>query len=709
MYTQPQSPRWLFPAPAARRSIGAAALAGCLLATPALAADKSWTAGDGNWFTAGNWSPIGVPAWGDDIYIGNVNGVFGSTVVLNALAVGYGHLEVTDAMTLDINGGELVSTGHAWITGASSRIIVHPAPGLNASDFQGILHVGPNAIFELADAPVTLYGASSSSGYIRGRGSIHVDSPTPFRNNGFIQPGSNGGLSIQQGDPLVDRIDLDGTTGDGRLALLEQFSMLEISAAGLSDSFSGDLIMSPGAYLNMDLAEGWSVDADGEIYVGGWGNPVNAALIGGSELSLGGTLDVYLADGHLRMLAPLTVEPGAVVNVSYDDWMEADAQTMVDGGTFYLSQGAQVDFNGPTTMRGGVFNTPSNLVADGVVDFNGATTWDGDVIINGAARQNGNATVRGPTTITAGRFDLDGVANNTTWQIDSGLTVTADLIGSTDANRFDGVMNIASGTFPRLTVNLPKGDSWVMGGTLNLDGFSPFFETRVAGSPVRIEGDVNVLDGRVRINADATFAETGGGAVVNLPANTTLRMDRTTVVRDGVVFAGEGTFQNGPDGNMTLMGGVSLGDIALVNQGTLDIDTRMGVASVDRFTQTEEGTWEILLGGYEPGTDHDLLIVTGGAALLDGTIEVGLYEGIEGIFAPQVGDEFTVLTALGGVSGVFTNDPVTSADGLTYEWTVLYGTHDVTLRLDAVTPEPAALALLSLGGLTLGRSRRRVA
>ncbi len=75
-------------------------------------------------------------------------------------------------------------------------------------------------------------------------------------------------------------------------------------------------------------------------------------------------------------------------------------------------------------------------------------------------------------------------------------------------------------------------------------------------------------------------------------------------------------------------------------------------------------------------------------------------------FAPSIGDEFTILSALGGVSGVFINDPVTQVGGLTYDWTVIYNPNTVVLRLDRIVPTPGSVALLGLGGLLAARRRR---
>ena len=45
---------------------------------------QSWNSGNGEWSTASNWTPNGVPTNNGDIRIGNLPGVQNSTVLLGA-------------------------------------------------------------------------------------------------------------------------------------------------------------------------------------------------------------------------------------------------------------------------------------------------------------------------------------------------------------------------------------------------------------------------------------------------------------------------------------------------------------------------------------------------------------------------------------------------------------------------------------------------
>lgn len=92
---------------------------------------------------------------------------------------------------------------------------------------------------------------------------------------------------------------------------------------------------------------------------------------------------------------------------------------------------------------------------------------------------------------------------------------------------------------------------------------------------------------------------------------------------------------------------------------------------------------------------------------LGGMLSVSLLDlGRGAVFSPVIGDELTIISALGGVSGAFTNDPVTMVGGLTYDWTVVYNPNSLVLRLDKNVPAPRSVALLGIGALVATLRRR---
>jgi hypothetical protein len=244
-----------------------------------------------------------------------------------------------------------------------------------------------------------------------------------------------------------------------------------------------------------------------------------------------------------------------------------------------------------------------------------------------------------------------------------------------------------------------------MAGEMNLAGVpgAVFFTDRLAGSHMRLTGNLH-LNRLAGISADVTLAN---GSTVNFEnAATALRMNGITHVEPAAEFFGPGSLRNGPMGHMILESGVSLSQVGMINEGLLEVGDLAGIATVDRFENLADGIWSVELGGYVAGSEFDLLVVGTGSALLDGILAVELIDGGSGLFLPTVGDEFTILTALGGVTGEFISEPVSVAAGKAFHWSVVYNPNDVTLRLTDITvPEPSTWGLAILGILTL-MSRR---
>ncbi|MGB7328821.1 MAG: glycosyl hydrolase [Rubripirellula sp.] len=114
------------------------------------------------------------------------------------------------------------------------------------------------------------------------------------------------------------------------------------------------------------------------------------------------------------------------------------------------------------------------------------------------------------------------------------------------------------------------------------------------------------------------------------------------------------------------------------------------------YTQLDFATLAINLGGT--GSDQfDQLLVNGNVSL-DGILDLSFTDG----FAWNIGDTFDIITA-NAITGEF--DTVLAPDG----WFADVTYADTYVRIQAVSavPEPASIAMLSLGGVYLLRRRRR--
>jgi hypothetical protein len=102
--------------------------------------------------------------------------------------------------------------------------------------------------------------------------------------------------------------------------------------------------------------------------------------------------------------------------------------------------------------------------------------------------------------------------------------------------------------------------------------------------------------------------------------------------------------------------------------GTIAPGNGVGTLEIDgRFSNGQDGTIAMELGGTAPGSGYDQLVITG-PATIDGTLAVSLVNLGGGLFAPDVGDQFTLLTASDGVRGEFSQLMLP----LAFNWRVEY-------------------------------------
>ena len=291
------------------------------------------------------------------------------------------------------------------------------------------------------------------------------------------------------------------------------------------------------------------------------------------------------------------------------------------------------------------------------------------------------AIVSAMTTIDADQFNMDGIGGGTIWDVNAAFTVNADQIDSTD-NEFEGVIDVAGPLANRLTLNLTDPTAaWQMMGTMHLSGAAGIYVTRVAGSKMEVGGTINIDDSNANIAADVTLM---GASDVNFAAaGSDLRFSGETTIENGVNFTGQGLLHNNASGEgMKIAGGVNLGQAGIDNESRLAIGLDApGQVSVNRFESATDATLQMFIGGTTPGTELSNLLVTAGTAQLDGTLALSLFDDGGG-FAPELGDEFAIITAPGGIVGQFSQlvQPSGMPTGLLFE--VQYTANSVVLFVD---------------------------
>ena len=298
---------------------------------------------------------------------------------------------------------------------------------------------------------------------------------------------------------------------------------------------------------------------------------------------------------------------------------------------------ASVIFDNVQYLGTGVLSAPNGpagiagqiTVVEGELTFRNGTIGTIVNILNQASMGFENVTVSWGGTVT----------NEQTVAVRDGATLK---IGDVSGATFDNSMG---------TVNVESG------GELTFGRYCRF----IGG------GDINVAQGGVLVIS--TSAEGGWGKlhVDGTLSGSILSLDSST---DELL--GTGTIE-----------------VPIINsRGTVSPGTSPGALHVDAsYTQGAQGTISLELGGTQAGLDYDQLLITGHASL-GGILRISFLDG----FVPNVGDQFDLIRADGGLSGVdslaiqFSNQP----SGFDYLLSQDAGIFSIVVT---AVPEPSALVL----------------
>ena len=651
-----------------------------------------WQGGAGfSWSNAANWT-AGLPTNLHTARLGNLGAE--STTYLDANSI-INRLEISNGAAFYTDGFDLVTTGDTLLHDPFLDSIV-PFIKVEGSTFatndldivSGWLWLSNGGnVFVHGELVVTNTPNASVDGELVGNGTVSLtkNSGVALRNDGEITPGKTGLTIAQLANGLID---LDGYSGDGLINMFRGTGDRNLTIAGteLSDPFSGRILLAGASVLDMGLDVGWIADQNSEITFIGTDH-LDPGIIQGAPLTLQGEMHAANIHGHpslARIYADAEIAESAVINVDEESLLAFHGQSLVDGAEFNLAEGGKVNFNGTTILESGTINTFSGQVGDGAVEFLGPTEYSGNLTVNGIARQVGDASVSDSTTINAQTFDLDGNAS-ANWEIANALTINTDKIESVGGNYFNGTVHITGSALAKLTLNINQGpEHWEMQGEMTLANSLHFPVTRVDGVQMELAGDLHVDGENVRIAADTNFMNSSTTSFAS--ADSSLVMQSASRVLEDANFLGAGTLVNHTTGQMTIADGASLNEAGLENRGLLKIDDSAGIADVARFENSANGRLMVDVGGHVAGDQFDVLLTGSGVAQLDGRLIVKLIDAGNGPFQPAIGDEFTIIAAVAGVNGQFSQVPMSILDGTGYEWEVLYNSNDVTIRVSNTIP-----------------------
>ncbi len=370
------------------------------------------------------------------------------------------------------------------------------------------------------------------------------------------------------------------------------------------------------------------------------------------------TIDGSLANPNYFINAGLLKKTGGE-NVAYISCIFTNTGTIsVEHGT--LTMGVR-----NKTFDGGVYNvaTGSALVLDTQINVNDELTGVLDGPMNWASAVS---------VATAATFNFTG-ASAVTWTSGGGLNGGGTLTNeSTIILNSNGTRNITGGT----TLTNNGVVTMPLGGLLKFYAASVFNNTTSGVFDIQEDATIDFHGSANFLNA-GLLEKTGGvnTAYIKLPS----------VTNSGTINVSSGTLEftwgltNTADGIVQGTATIALPTAAnFTNDGTFSPGGYPGTLTVNGdFKSSPTSNLQIELYGPTQGTEYDLLAVQGNA-IMDGDIPVALY------FAPNIGDEFIVLTANDITSCNLPSTISASYDNYNYTFDVICNSNNVTLKVTEI-------------------------
>ena len=632
-----------------------------------------------DWFTPGNWSPVGIPGALDEA---TVNG--GTVSVSKSTTVG-----LVNLTSGTISGPGLLSTtsGFIWDGGSLSCPVLIQT---NAS------------LFIDNSSTLNLYSPLTNGGTVNWLGTANLS----INNNLYV--GTSGGIVNLPGAVFNAQNDQAVLNGNGSPYFNNAGTFIKSagtnSIIGISFNNSGRVLLQSGGIAFNGNVSG----VNGAMFTGSRTNVLGGSgvltLAGGVTLSnvvlavagIGGNGTVFGSfnwiSGTLNPSSSLTLGVGGVMNLNgsgpiYLDGPLTNAGTINWEGTGGLSMNNNPyvgTSGGIVNLIGALFNVKNNqsmLVSNGNPYFNNAGTFiksagtnttivvsfNNSGVVNlqsGGIAFNGNASGTSGATFTGTGTNMLGGSGMLTFT--GGVTlsnVVLAVAGIGGNGTVYGLFNWNSGTLnPSSSLTLGPG------GVMNLNGTVPIY----LDSPLTNAGTINWIGAADLSLNNNPYVGTSGGVVNLNGALFNVENDQSMLVANGnPYFSNAGTFVKSAGTNTTVVVGFSNSGLVNLKSGGIALNGNASCSNGAMFTgggtNVLGGTGTLTMSGSV--TLSNLVLAVAG---LSGNATVyGDFNWTSGTLNPSSSLTLGVggIINLSGSSPVYLNGPFTNVGTVNWKGT----------------------------------------
>ncbi len=555
-----------------------------------------------------------------------------------------------------INGGRLRLSGGGFSTmtammenfeGTDAGEII---AGENSTVELGLIHIKGGVLRAEGDNPAT-------------RGKVFADSLVVLENmttEGVFRFQNPIGQQPLASITLSERIYNTGSM-TGRFAMSQS-----VELAG-----GGELVGEVGNFISMVAQNSSFLNIDNLIH--GSGN-INTSFTNNRFTNRG----TVRSDGQITFASQLPVVNSGRLEAGTGAQLDLPTLATVlnyeDGvdGVIHAADGAVVNFR---RIEGGILSTEGSGVLRATSGFLTDVHSLGTLEVTSVVPQGtivNDGIIKGSLLLTSTFARLAGSGQ---WET-SGTTLSGGIFINGPQHTILASGNFASSPTPATVVVNEGTIRAVAGSTLNLATMS-FENSGLVHAPA--ERTVSIQSSFARAENSGTL-QVDGNMGFNAPAG--LYNDALIDVR-GQLSLEQTVLRNRSSGMIVgggeIMGAISSGPL-VVNEGMIEPGEGLAMLSIrDDFQQLASGRLQMeIAGGENPAND---VLAVDGLATLAGTLEATLI-GAEPL---SLHDTFTLLTASGGIVGVFDQLMLpTLADDLF--WYVQYSAGEVRATVEAVIP-----------------------